>query len=80
MVTWRIELPASSHGGPVTCGVVTDDDGRVTDAAPIMRWSLGVSIREVELWAHRHGGRVERLAADTPMIYAGGRLRRIGRG
>jgi hypothetical protein len=80
MTTYRVELPPGRRGAGVVCGIVTNDLGQVTDAAPVMGWAVGLDIELVKVWTHRQGGSVERLGELTPMVYSGGKLRRIGRG
>lgn len=41
------------------CGLVTDDTGLITDAAPIMYWSIGKKLESVRWWVSGKNGTVE---------------------
>ena len=40
-----------------TCGIMVHDR-KVIDAAPIMKWSIGKWLSEVQEWANRKGGNI----------------------
>lgn len=45
----------------MTVAVVTDDQGRITDAAPVVRKFVGQHLDDLRAWMTKHGGFRERL-------------------
>jgi hypothetical protein len=43
-----------------TCGLIVDR-GRVTDAAPIMKWAVGKKTSDVLEWIKKHDGSYEMI-------------------
>ena len=43
-----------------TCGIIVRDR-KVVDAAPIMKWSIGKWLSEVQEWANRKGGSTQKI-------------------
>lgn len=58
---YRVVLPYAVFA--IAVSVVT---GKVVDAAPIGRWMIGKSYKEVAIWINRKGGKVHILGINEP--------------
>lgn len=44
-----------------TCGIETDENDLIIDAAPILKWAIGKNLSFVKNWVYRKGGEVNKI-------------------
>lgn len=65
MTVWyRVQMPPRDRKGGFVCGISVVD-GYVTEAAPIMRWTIRKGIADVTDWVKTQGGTIERLEVKS---------------
>ena len=61
-VFYRVTVPEAPGQPPFCAGVwATESRGRIFEAAPILRWSLNMTVERLEAWVARKGGTMERV-------------------
>lgn len=63
----RVTLPPGRTPGWV-CAGLEYRHGRVTRAAPILGWTIGKRLIDVEHWVERNGGVFEVLAREPAVL------------